>query len=287
MEGNWIYEHTGLSIRANIALARGDYALAEAYKRQGFEPMVTIDPNYPAIPFFLADLANIARLQGNFAQAHSYLQQAVLAFQRLGRGQPAALRHFRRHAVLVAAGYLAETEGDLAAAQQAFAEIWQYDQAQSHFSAAALIGLGWAALKQANWATARRHFAAVLPLIIRLETAPQALEALTGIAHLQAQAGQLEEALALIGLVQRHPSSYQESKDRVIGLEAALRMKLSPARVQAGLAQGQAAELWATVAALRSWLDSEPQLTQPAPEVRIEVDKAGVAQQASKIMGTD
>ncbi|MCB0185876.1 MAG: hypothetical protein KDE31_16520, partial [Caldilineaceae bacterium] len=174
VEGNWIYEHTGLSIRANIALARGDYAQAEAYKRQGFEPMVNIDPNYPAIPFFLADLANIARLQGNIAQAKSYLQRAAVSSHRQGRGLPAALHRFRHHAVLLPAGHLAETEGDLPAAQQAFTEILQYDQEQSHFSAAALIGLGWVALRQEDWSTARRHFATALPLIEQLETAPQA-----------------------------------------------------------------------------------------------------------------
>jgi tetratricopeptide (TPR) repeat protein len=247
VEGNWIYEHTGLSIRANIALARGDYAQAEAYKRQGFEPMVNIDPHYPAIPFFLADLANIARLQGNIGQAKSYLQQAAKADHRQGRGHPAALRHFRHHAVLLAAGYLAETQGDLAAAREAFAEIWQQDQKQSHFSAAALIGLGWVALQQEDWPAARRHFAAALPLIVQLESAPQALEALAGMAHLHAQAGQLEQALALIGLITHHPSSYQESKDRLAGLEAELRATLSPSQVQAVLARGQASELWAVV----------------------------------------
>lgn len=257
VEGNWIYKHTGLSIRANIALAHGDYAQAEAYKWQGYEPMVNIDPAYPAISFFLADLANIARLQRELAHAKSYLQQAAMADHRQGRGLPAALHHFRHHTVLLATGNLAETEGVLPAAQQAFTEIWQYDQEQSHFSAAALIGLGWVALRQQEWLAARRHFATALPLIEQLETAPQALEALAGIAHLQRQAGQLEQALTLIGLVQHHPSSYQESKDRLATLETELRAQVSPAQVQAALAHGQAAELWNTVAAMRGQLDTD------------------------------
>ena len=61
-------------------------------------------------------------------QLLAYLQQAAVADHRLGRGLPAALHHFRRYAVLLAAGNLAETAGDLLAAQQAFTEIWQYDQ---------------------------------------------------------------------------------------------------------------------------------------------------------------
>lgn len=186
-----------------------------------------------------------------------------MADQRLGRGHPAALRHFRHHAVLLAAAYLAETEGDLPAAQQAFAEILQQDQNQSHFSAAALIGWGWVALHQEDWATARQHFATALPLIEQLETAPQALAALAGVAHLQARAGQPEQALALIGLVQQHPSSYQETKDQLAGLEAELHAALSAEQMQAALAREQANELWATVTSLRAELEASVLISGP------------------------
>ena len=85
---------------------------------------------------------------------------------------------------------------------------------------------------------------------------PQTPDALAGAPHLQAQAGQLEQALALIGLVQHHPSSYQETKDRLAGLETELRTKLSPAQAASAQARGQTAELWATVAAVRVDLDA-------------------------------
>lgn len=106
----------------------------------------------------------------------------------------------------------------------------------------------------------RRHFATVLPLIVKLETAPQALDALAGIAHLQAQAGQLEQALTLIGMVQHHPGSYQESKARLAALEVELRSKLSPVQVQAALAGGQSGELWDTVTVLK--VNLRPDLSQ-------------------------
>ena len=48
--------------------------------------------------------------------------------------------------------------------------------------------------------------------------------------------------------MQQHPSSYQKSKDRLTGLEAALRAELAPEQVQAALARGEAGELWETVA---------------------------------------
>lgn len=57
--------------------------------------------------------------------------------------------------------------------------------------------------------------------------------------------------MALIGLVQQDSSSYQESKDRVAGVEAELRAVMPPTLVAAALAHGQARELWTTVAELR------------------------------------
>ncbi|NJN80905.1 MAG: hypothetical protein HC802_00490 [Caldilineaceae bacterium] len=90
---------------------------------------------------------------------------------------------------------------------------------------------------------------------MQLETAPQALEALACFAHLQQQAGQPEEALTLIGLIQHHPSSYQESKDRLAGLETELQTVLSLEQVQAALVRGQAGELWGIVAAVQAELD--------------------------------
>lgn len=103
----------------------------------------------------------------------------------------------------------------------------------------------------------------VPPLIVQLETAPQALEALAGIAHLQARAGQPEQALALIGLVQHHPSSYQESKDRLADLVAELEARLPSEQVKAALVRGQERELWAMTAELRDSLieDHDPSRT--------------------------
>ena len=250
------YTYTGLSMRGHIAIARGDYPLAEEYKRQCYHLAVSIDPYFPAMPFFLADLANIARLQGDYAQATAYLQQAATIEHTLGQGHPAGLRHFRHHEVLLVSGYLAETQGDLLAAREAFAEIWQQDQGQSHYSPAALIGLGWVALQSEDWSDARHHFATALPLIIKLQTAPQALDALAGVAHLQAHLDQPVQALTLIGLVHHHPGSYRECKDRLAGLEADLRSALAPEQVQAALARGQAGELWETVAAVQTELNA-------------------------------
>jgi hypothetical protein len=132
--------------------------------------------------------------------------------------------------------------------QKAFQTIWQQDQSQSHFSPAALIGLGRVALRMGDQLASRDHFAAALGLTVALQTAPQALEAPAGVAHVQAQTGQLEEALDFVALVLHHPASFQETKERVAELEAELSAALLPEQAQAALARGEACELWDVVA---------------------------------------
>jgi len=151
---------------------------------------------------------------------------------------------------MVAAGYLAETQGNLPAATEAFAEVWQQDQGQSHYSPAALIGLGWVALQQEDWLSARRHFATALPLIVQLQTAPQALECLAGLAHVAAQTGGQEDALSLLSLVLHHPSTFQETKDRLAELHAKVAAAFPSAAVEAVRTSGLPSQLWTVTADL-------------------------------------
>ena len=241
---------TVLSMRGYLALAQGDYPQAEANYRRCHQLVVSVDPHFPAIPFFLAALANTARLQSDTAQAAAYLQQATAIEHALGQGHPAGFRHFRHHEVLLASGYLAEAQGDLPAAQAAFTEILQQDQGQSHYSPAALIGLGWVAVQQEDWSVAQRQFAVALPLIVQLQTAPQALECLAGLAHVEAQTGQREDALAMVTLVLHHPSAFQETKDRLAELHARLAAALPPATVEAVRAGSLTSRLWTVIASL-------------------------------------
>ena len=241
---------TSLSMRGYLAIAHGDYAQADAYYRRCHELVVSIDPLFPAVPFFLAALANTARLQGETARATAYLQQATAIEHALGHGHPAGFRHFRHHEVLLASGYLAEAQDDLPAAQAAFTEILQQDQGQSHYSPAALIGLGWVAVRQEEWSVAQRHFAAALPLIVQLQTAPQALACLAGLAHVEAWTGQREDALAMVNLVLHHPSTFQETKDRLAALHARLEAALPAVTVEAVRARGRTSRLWTVTADL-------------------------------------
>src|SRR4029453_12044675 len=112
--------------------------------------------------FVCNGLANIARLRGDYDQAVAYLQQAETLTRKMGYGHPADAR---RHETLLFSGYLAEAQGDYLTAQQQFQEVWQRDQGQTNFSAAALIGLGRVALQAGDRQTAGHHFATALRLI--------------------------------------------------------------------------------------------------------------------------
>lgn len=144
LAGNAAYQVTGLSLRLYIAIAQGDYLQAANEAWQCHQLAVSIDPEFPNLPFSWADRANVARLQGDYAQAQTYLQQAAKIEHTLRRGhaEGEGARQGSHYAVLLASGYLAETHGELVAATEVSEEIWQQDRNQSHYSAAALVGLG-------------------------------------------------------------------------------------------------------------------------------------------------
>ena len=62
---------------------------------------------------------------------------------------------------------------------------------------------------------------------------PFALDALAGLAGLQAKQGDRQHALELLLIVLNHPASLQETKDRAEHLRAELETQLTPAKVAA------------------------------------------------------
>ena len=68
---------------------------------------------------------------------------------------------------------------------------------------------------------------------------PVALEALAGLASLQAKRGDLEHAIELLLIVMSHPASFQETKNQAERLVAELEPRLTPQQIQAVQAQAQ------------------------------------------------
>ena len=96
---------------------------------------------------------------------------------------------------------------------------------------------------------ARQAFDASLQLLEN-QARPIALDAIAGVAHLKARAGQLDEALALLALVRSHLSSYYESREKAHQLWEELAAELPADLVAAAEVRGRNLDLEETAAAL-------------------------------------
>jgi hypothetical protein len=80
---------------------------------------------------------------------------------------------------------------------------------------------------------AQHHFVNALHIAGERKNLPQLVEALVGMATLQAQAGASERTLALVSHVLGHPASTQETKVRAERLRSKLVAQLTPPQIAA------------------------------------------------------
>ena len=88
-------------------------------------------------------------------------------------------------------------------------------------------------------AEAERVWRESLRIAIETRATPVALEALAGLASLQAKRGDMEHALELLLIVLSHPASFQETKNRAAELRVELESHLTPQQIQAVQAQAE------------------------------------------------
>lgn len=96
-----------------------------------------------------------------------------------------------------------------------------------------LIYLGQAKAATGDWCEARRIFLQALRIAMEAQAIPLVLDTLVGLAYLQAQAGEVEQALKLSTCVLGHPAGAQEAKDRAEQLVAGLEAQLTPEQLEA------------------------------------------------------
>ncbi|HEX9076593.1 MAG TPA: hypothetical protein VF932_12485, partial [Anaerolineae bacterium] len=72
---------------------------------------------------------------------------------------------------------------------------------------------------------------------------PVALEALVGLASLQANRGDAQSALELLLIVLNHPASLQETKNRAEKLRLELEARLTPQQIEIAATQVQTSSL--------------------------------------------
>ncbi|MCK6623745.1 MAG: tetratricopeptide repeat protein [Anaerolineae bacterium] len=184
------------------------------------------DPRFTALG--LNFLSPIAIRLGRYEEAQAFLQESLKLCTQIGDrwGIGTAYRYL---------GLAALVQGDIPEAQslihyslELFTELGaRWDIVRS------LIYLGEAAVAAGDSSEARRIFLQALQMALEVQAIPLALDALIGLAYLQAQTGEAEQALELSTYVLHHPASTQETKDRAGRLVAELEPQLSPRQLEA------------------------------------------------------
>jgi hypothetical protein len=96
---------------------------------------------------------------------------------------------------------------------------------------------GYNSLARGDDVDAQNSFMAVLRLTREGGFIPFALDALVGLASLQAKQGDIEQALKLLLVVLNHPASSQETKDQAELSRMELEAQLIPQQIQAAQAK--------------------------------------------------
>jgi tRNA A-37 threonylcarbamoyl transferase component Bud32 len=97
---------------------------------------------------------------------------------------------------------------------------------------------------------ARKGFEQSLQTMLDKHLKPLGLDALVGLAHLQARSGQIDQALELLALVQNHASSSFEIREKALVLWEELVAELPAAIIAKAEARGKALDLFAVVKSL-------------------------------------
>jgi predicted ATPase/DNA-binding XRE family transcriptional regulator len=128
----------------------------------------------------------------------------------------------------LAAGQYAEAQGYLQKSLEIFGEYFKgWDIART------LVYLGEATLAAGDPCEAKRIFRDALREASNVQSVPLALDALVGLASLQAQAGEAEQALELSLCVLNHIAATQYTKDRAERLRGELESHLPPQQIEA------------------------------------------------------
>jgi len=234
--------------RGLIANHRGQYAAAKQLCAQGVALAEEIGD-----PRLLGDLLQVYseahRALGEYAEARARAEAALVA--------RTAIRNQRGMAFSL---YLL---GDLAWHLGHYEDAWQNaDRSYALFvelglqraSDFARVTLGNIACSLGRPAEARRHFLAVLQLRLAANDLHwhRVPEALTGLAGLFDKAGEAEQAVVLLDLVCRHPTVWQETKERATHRLTILTTQLPVETVATARAKAQHLTLGAVIDRLLS-----------------------------------
>ncbi|UCC87865.1 MAG: tetratricopeptide repeat protein, partial [Anaerolineales bacterium] len=190
---------------------------------------------------------------GHYEEAGAFLQESLTLCRQVGDrwGMGTAYRYL---------GLLALAQGDFAEAKALIHKSLDlFDKVVTGWDIAlSLVYLGQATAAAGDSTEARRVFLDALQVAVEAQATLLAMDALIGLAYLQAQAGRTEQALELCICVSSHSASSQEAKDRARQLRAQVESQLTPQQNESVQARAQAQAFDALVAELLNASQGNP-----------------------------
>jgi predicted ATPase len=184
------------------------------------------DPRFTAFGLNLLSWSALAL--GRYAEARAALKESVSLSISVGDrwGLGFAYRGL---------GIVAQTQGEHSQAVDLFRKSLETltELGARQDMARVLAEMGRSVFALGNDAEAGRVWREALRVAFETQGTFIALEALAGIASLQAKQSDMEHALELLLVVLNHPASLQETKDRASELQADLEAQLTPAQIEA------------------------------------------------------
>ena len=234
MEEQLLYGYV-LNLQGRIAADLGQLAQATTYHQAALTQRLKIGTQ-TGIAFTLRDLGYVYYLQGKYEEAEAYFRHCINMANETNM-----LTISEQSKGLL--GNIALAIGDYTAAKRYFQ--------QSNFINLGLVGgMGWAWLGLGELAEAKKYFLARLKQMIDDGGKPTGLDALVGLAHVQAQTGQLRQALMWLVLVQHHHASMYEIKEKARQLWEELTAKLPAEIIAEAESQGRELDLRDTAVSL-------------------------------------
>lgn len=217
-----------------VANMRGRYTEAYEQMRASLDTWRELgDQRFTA--FALNFLSPVAIRLGRPQDAQAYLQESLALSARLGDRWGTGTAYCNMGLVALAQNDIAESLSRLRQAVDLFTQLdMRWDVVRS------LTYLGEATAAAQDWSEARRIFLDALRLGMELQATPLALDALIGLAHVQSEADQAEQAMELSVRVEGHAAGTQDCKDRAGRLRAALQQRLPAEEIQAAQARARA-----------------------------------------------
>jgi predicted ATPase/transcriptional regulator with XRE-family HTH domain len=186
----------------------GEYQKGYEQMLIGVDKWRTIgDPHYIALGlnFLVPTLIKL----GLYEEAKGFMRESIVLCEKAKNrwGMGTAYRY-------LGSAYLAEGQNTEARShfQKSLEIFGEYTEGWD--IALSLFYLGEAGMMAGNPTEARENYLKALRISVVSHSIPVALDSLMGLAHLQAQAGEIEHALELSYYIFDHPSSTQEIKDQ-------------------------------------------------------------------------